>query len=283
MHINDKKYLSLHFENNVFTYFNVKIKEVIDALERFAPLPLQEDWDNAGLQIGLTETEASGALLCLDVNEHVVDEAVRKGFNVVVAHHPLLFRGLKQISDADDVQRTVTKAVKNDIAIVAMHTNMDNARGGVNFKIAEKLQLENVDFFARKKVGDIEAGSGVTGFLPSPMPADAFINMVKDTFGVHTALCNQPLQRDISKVAICGGAGDFLLQQAIAEGADAFITGEMHYHVYFGNEQKIQICVIGHYQSEQFTSEIFKSIISEACRELPVYQAETNTNPIIYL
>ena len=122
MHINDKKYLSLHFENNVFTYFNVKIKEVIDALERFAPLPLQEDWDNAGLQIGLTETEASGALLCLDVNEHVVDEAVRKGFNVVVAHHPLLFRGLKQISDADDVQRTVTKAVKNDIAIVAMHT-----------------------------------------------------------------------------------------------------------------------------------------------------------------
>ena len=97
MHINDKKYLSLHFENNVFTYFNVKIKEVIDALERFAPLPLQEDWDNAGLQIGLTETEASGALLCLDVNEHVVDEAVRKGFNVVVAHHPLLFRGLKQI------------------------------------------------------------------------------------------------------------------------------------------------------------------------------------------
>ena len=283
MHINDKKYLSLHFENNVFTYFNVKIKKVIDALERFAPLPLQEDWDNAGLQIGLTETEASGALLCLDVNEHVVDEAVRKGFNVVVAHHPLLFRGLKQISDADDVQRTVTKAVKNDIAIVAMHTNMDNARGGVNFKIAEKLQLENVDFFARKKVGDIEAGSGVTGFLPSPMPADAFINMVKDTFGVHTALCNQPLQRDISKVAICGGAGDFLLQQAIAEGADAFITGEMHYHLYAGHEQQLQICVIGHYQSEQFTAELFRDILAKDCPGLKTELAETARNPIYYL
>ena len=283
LHINDKKCLSLHFENNVFTYFNVKIKEIIDALERFAPLPLQEDWDNAGLQIGLTETEASGALLCLDVNEQVVDEAIRKGYNVVVAHHPLLFRGLKQISDADDVQRTVTKAVKNDIAIVAMHTNMDNARGGVNFKIAEKLHLNNVNFFARKKVGDIEAGSGVTGFLPSPMPAEQFINKVKETFGVHTALCNQLLRRDISKVAICGGAGDFLLQQAIAEGADAFITGEMHYHQYFGHEQEIQICVIGHYQSEQYTTELFRDVLAHRCPGVRTLIADTNTNPILYL
>ena len=259
----------------------MKIKEVLSALERFAPLPLQEDWDNAGLQIGLTETEASGALLCLDVNEDIVDEAIAKGCNIIVSHHPLLFRGLKCISGADYVQRSVIKAIKHDICIVSMHTNMDNARGGVNFKIAEKIGLDDVRFFAAK--ADEDAGSGVVGVLPSPMNARDFIMLVKKAFGVECAMCNELLQRPVRKVAICGGAGDFLLPQAISEGADAFITGEMHYHVYFGNEQKIQICVIGHYQSEQFTSEIFKSIISEACSHLPVYQAETSTNPIIYL
>ena len=259
----------------------MKIKEVLSALERFAPLPLQEDWDNAGLQIGLTETEASGALLCLDVNEDIVDEAIAKGCNIIVSHHPLLFRGLKCISGADYVQRSVIKAIKHDICIVSMHTNMDNARGGVNFKIAEKIGLDDVRFFAAK--ADEDAGSGVEGVLPSPMNARDFIMLVKKAFGVECAMCNELLQRPVRKVAICGGAGDFLLPQAIGEGADAFITGEMHYHVYFGNEQKIQICVIGHYQSEQFTSEIFKSIISEACSQLPVYQAETSTNPIIYL
>ena len=259
----------------------MKIKEVLSALERFAPLPLQEDWDNAGLQIGLTETEASGALLCLDVNEDIVDEAIAKGCNIIVSHHPLLFRGLKCISGADYVQRSVIKAIKHDICIVSMHTNMDNARGGVNFKIAEKIGLDDVRFFAAK--ADEDAGSGVVGVLPSPMNARDFIMLVKKAFGVECAMCNELLQRPVRKVAICGGAGDFLLPQAIGEGADAFITGEMHYHVYFGNEQKIQICVIGHYQSEQFTSEIFKSIISEASCQLPVYQAETSTNPIIYL
>ena len=109
---------------------------MLSALERFAPLPLQEDWDNAGLQIGLTEAEASGALLCLDVNEEIVDEAIAKGCNIIVSHHPLLFRGLKCISGSDYVQRSVIKAIKHDICVVSMHTNMDNARGGVNFKMA---------------------------------------------------------------------------------------------------------------------------------------------------
>lgn len=260
----------------------MKIKEVLSALERFAPLPLQEGWDNAGLQIGLTEAEVSGALLCLDVNEAIVDEAIEKGCNLIVSHHPLLFKGLKTISDGDYVQRTVMKAIMNSIAIVSMHTNMDNAKGGVNYKIAEHLGLQEVKFFAEKP-GAVEAGSGVVGLLPEPMSATAFIQLVKERFGVKCAQCNLLLQRPVRKVAICGGSGDFLLGDAIAQGADAFITGEMHYHVYFGQEQKIQICVIGHYESEQFTSEIFKSIIEDECPELPVMIAQTSTNPIIYL
>ena len=261
----------------------MKIKEVLSALERFAPLPLQESWDNAGLQVGLTETEVSGALLCLDVNERIVDEAIRKGCNLIVSHHPLLFRGLKTISDLTDVQRTVMKVIENHLCVVSMHTNMDNAKGGVNYRIAEKLGLSDVQFFASKQVDGIEAGSGVTGLLPEPMAADDFVLAVKKAFGVECAMCNELLRRPVHRVAICGGAGDFLLDEALKTGADAFITGEMHYHQYFGYEQKIQICVIGHYQSEQFTTEVFQTIIQKACPGVRTLIAETNTNPILYL
>jgi dinuclear metal center YbgI/SA1388 family protein len=261
----------------------VKIKQVLSALEQFAPLPLQESWDNAGLQLGLTEAEVSGALLCLDVNEQTVDEAIRKGCNLIVSHHPLLFRGLKQITDGDYVQRCVIKAIKHDIVVVSMHTNMDNAKDGVNWKIAEKLGLENGRFFAQKLVGDTEAGSGVVGDLAQPMKAEDFVRLVKERFQVACAQCNELLTRPIRRVAICGGAGDFLLDDAVAQGADAFITGEMHYHVFFGREQQIQICVIGHYQSEQYTSEIFRDIIRRECPRVRTEIAETTTNPIVYL
>ena len=257
----------------------MKIKQVLCALEQFAPLPLQESWDNAGLQVGLTEAEVSGALLCLDVSERIVDEAVAKGCNLIVSHHPLLFRGLKQISGANDVQRAVIKAIRHDIVVVSMHTNMDNARNGVNWKIAERLGLTDIQPMSAEQ----EKMTGAMGMLPTPMAADDFVLLVKKQFDVECAQCNELLRRPIQRVAICGGAGDFLLDDAVRQGADAFITGEMHYHQYFGYEQRIQICVIGHYQSEQFTSEIFRDIIQRECPEVVTYMAETNTNPIIYL
>ena len=264
----------------------MKIKQVLSALEQFAPLPLQESWDNAGLQVGLTEAEVSGALLCLDVNERIVDEAIAKGCNLIVSHHPLLFRGLKQISGVNDVQRTVIKAIKHDIVVISMHTNMDNARNGVNWKIAEKLGLKNIQFLSpltNNPSPSLEAGSGVVGELCAPMAADDFVLLVKKQFGVECAMCNELLRRPIQRVAICGGAGDFLLDDAVQQGADAFITGEMHYHQYFGYEQRIQICVIGHYQSEQYTSELFRDIIAKECPEVKTYIAETSTNPIYYI
>ena len=175
------------------------------------------------------------------------------------------------------------KAVQQQVCVVSMHTNMDNAKGGVNFKIAEKLGLQQVRFFASKAVEGIEAGSGTVGELAEPLAADDFVKAVKLAFDVECAMCNELLRRPISRVAICGGAGDFLLDAAIAEGADAFITGEMHYHQYFGYEQRIQICVIGHYQSEQFTSEIFRDIILRECPGVKTCIAETCTNPILYL
>ena len=260
----------------------MKIIQVLSALEHFAPLPLQESWDNAGLQIGLTEAEVSGALLCLDVTEKVIDEAISKGCNLVISHHPLLFRGLKQVADLNDVQRTVRKAIKNDVCVVSMHTNMDNTMNGVNWKIAEKLGLRNVRFFAQKELSGIKCGSGVIGEFESPVAASTFIENLKCKFNVFQVCSNELLKREINKVAICGGAGDFLLDDAISEGADAFVTGEMHYHQYFGHEQQIQVCVIGHYESEQFTSEIFRDIIEHSCPGVMTLIAETNTNPIRY-
>ncbi len=261
----------------------MKIKEVVSALERFAPLPLQEGFDNAGLQVGLTEAEVSGALLCLDVTEKIVEEAVAKGCNLIVSHHPLIFRPLKHLTGKSDVERTVMAAVKNDVTIVSMHTNFDNAREGVNFKIAEKMGLTAPHFFAEKSVDGLECGSGVIGELPQSLAADDFILMLKQRFDVESVQCNQLLRRPIRKVAVCGGAGSFLLPEAIAQGADAFVTGEMHYHEYFGHEQDIQIAVIGHYQSEQYTKEIFKSIIEAECPGVRTELTELNTNPIIYL
>ena len=275
-------------------YFkSVKIYQVVDALEHYAPLPLQEGYDNAGLQVGLTEAvEVSGALLCLDVTEDVVDEAIRKGCNLIVSHHPLIFRKLARISDENYVQRTVRKAIKNDITIVSMHTNMDAAKGGVNFKIAEKLGLRNLRFFGgEKEIDGVKGGEGVIGEITDEtdtlhadgIAADDLVLLLRERFQAECVQCNQLLRRPIRKVALCGGAGSFLLDAAIAAGADAFITGEMHYHEFFGHEQEIQICVIGHYQSEQFTSEIFRSIITEKCPGVKCEISEINTNPIIYL
>ena len=260
----------------------MKIKEVVAALERFAPLPLQESYDNAGLQVGVTEADVSGALLCLDVTEAVVDEAVATGCNLIVSHHPLLFHGLRRVSDEDYVQRTVVKAIQKGVAIVSMHTNMDNAMNGVNFMMARKIGLSGVRFITRE-AREAGHGSGVVGRLDEPLVAGDFISLLRKVFNPGSVRCNQPLLRRISTVALCGGAGSFLLCEAVRCGADAFVTGEMHYHEFFGHEQEIQIAVIGHYESEQYTSEIFKTIIEEECPGVEAHIARTNTNPIIYM
>ena len=244
-------------------------------------MPLQESYDNAGLQVGLTETEISGALLCLDVTEAVVDEAISRGCNLIVAHHPLIFRKLAHISDGSYVERAVIKAIKNDVVIVAMHTNLDNALDGVNFKMAEKMGLTDLQPLQEPEVDG--KWSGVVGTLPEPMSAEDFVRMLKERFGVASVRANELLHCPVSRVALCGGSGSFMLGDALRAGADAFVTGEMGYHEFFGHEQQLQICVIGHYESEQFTTEIFRDIISRECPGVKTCIAETITNPIVYL
>ena len=258
----------------------VNIKDVVTTLESFAPLPLQESYDNAGLQVGFTVAEVSGVLLCLDVTEEVLLEAERKGCNLIVSHHPLLFRPLKSIGNETQTERCVRMAVSKNIAIYSAHTNMDNAEGGVNYEIAQRIGLEEVTFLQHNAQG---SGSGIIGSLPCPMSSTHFLQMLKEAFSVQCLMHNELLERPIRRVALCGGAGDFLLSEAVRQGADSFITGEMHYHIYMGMEQKIQIAVMGHYQSEQYTSCLMEKILRKAFPSLNLTISEINTNPIKYL
>lgn len=260
----------------------MKIREIIGALEEFAPLSLQDSYDNAGLQIGLTEdAEATGALLCLDVTEDVIDEAIRKGCNMVVSHHPLLFRPCKSITGADYIERCIIKAIKNDIAIYSAHTNLDNAKDGVNYRIANKLGLTNISVLDPKQ--EEGTGAGIIGVLPTSVSKEEFVKLVKETFNADCVRFNSWNGEQVKSVALCGGAGAFLMPKALASGADAFLTGEVGYHRFFGHEDEILLMEIGHFESEQYTLEILREVIEKVAPGMSVYDTELETNPINYI
>lgn len=259
----------------------MQIQEAIAALERFAPLPLQEGYDNAGLQIGLTGSKCSGALLCLDVTEDVIAAAIERGCNLIVSHHPLLFRGLKRIADEAYVERCVRMAIKHDITIYAAHTNLDNAPGGVNHEIARRLGLTEVKFLDPLPSG--EGGSGVIGRLPHPVPAMDFLAEVKRTFGVQALSYTCGPQAEVQTVALCGGSGAFLTDKAARRGADVFLTGEFDYHRTFGYERSLWLAALGHYESERYTIQLMHRILTEACPTLRIEDYEPTTSPIHFI
>ena len=261
----------------------MKIREIIGALEEFAPLSLQDSYDNAGLQIGLTEdAEATGALLCLDVTEDVLDEAVRRGCNMVVSHHPLLFRPCKSITGADYIERCIIKAIKNDIAIYSAHTNLDNAKDGVNYRIAHKLGLTDIEILDPKN-NDKSTGAGLIGHLAEPMKKEDFIAHVKKVFNANCVRFNSWTGRKVFRIALCGGSGAFLMSKAASAGVDAFLTGEVGYHRFFGHENELLLLELGHFESEQYTLEILREVIERAAPNLPIFDTEIETNPINYI
>ena len=259
----------------------MKIKEVVEALEKFAPLPLQESYDNAGLQIGITGSECSGALLCLDVTEAVIEEAVAAGLNLIIAHHPLLFRGLKCVADTTQVERCVRLAIQHDIVLYAAHTNLDNAQDGVSHEMATRLGLQAVEFLDPSPDG--RSGSGVVGVLPQPMEALSFLQQIKSVFGVESLQYTVAQQKQVQRIALCGGSGDFLIDCAIACEADLFLTGEIGYHRFFGHENELWLAALGHYQSERYTIDLMERIVQSAFPQLPTQKTRCNTNPIQYL
>ncbi|CAG0901435.1 unnamed protein product, partial [Darwinula stevensoni] len=265
-----------------------------------APVAYQETYDNAGLIVGNAYTDLTGVLVCLDSIENVVDEAIAKNCNLIIAHHPIIFKGLKRLNGKNYVERTVIKAIKHDIAIYAIHTNLDNVyENGVNTKIAEKLGLKNTHILSPRQglrklsvlVGATQAeqvkkamfeagaaiahnivaiennhhtvGAGLIGSLEQAVEEQDFLYFLKNTMKTGCVRHTHFLEKKIQKVAICGGSGGFLLSQAIAQGADIFITADYKYHEFFDADGQILIADIGHYESEQFTIELIAEIISK--------------------
>ena len=256
----------------------MKVRDIIDAIERRAPLRFQEEWDNSGLQVGFRGSEVSKVLVCLDVTEAVVDEAAALGCELIVSHHPLIFKPLSLVSDVTYQQRCVVKALSSGIAIYSAHTSLDNAPGGVNYKIAELIGLQNLQWLQPR---DAESGSGLTGELPVPEEDTAFLARIKRIFGVeclrHSATCGRP----VKTVALCGGSGGFLMRDAVLKGADCFITGEFHYHDYFENDGML-LAELGHYQSEQYTIDLLAGLLGAECPSVSVLKTTLNTNPTCY-
>jgi dinuclear metal center YbgI/SA1388 family protein len=361
------------------------LKDITNFLESFAPLGLQEPYDNAGLITGDANAEVTSVLITLDVTEKVVEDAIAKKAQLIVAHHPIIFSGLKKITGKNYVERTIIKAIKNDIAIYAAHTNLDSVDGGVNRKICDKLGLENckilqpatgqlkklVTFIPVEKADEVreavfnagagnignydscgfvaegfgsfrgnkdsnpfvgkkgeihiekearfetifpghlqgriveallqahpyeevaydiypldnqsdKIGMGMVGTLAKPLPESQFLQLLKQTFNTgvikHTALKGKPVE----KVAVCGGAGSFLLNAAIAQNADFFVSGDFKYHQFFDAENKIVVADIGHYESEQFTKELFYELLTKKFPTFANHLSEVGTNPVFY-
>ena len=363
----------------------MKISQVTAFLESLAHPSLQENYDNAGLIIGNSDRECTGILVSLDATEDVIKEAIVKKCNLVVAHHPIIFGSLKKINGKNYAEKAVITAIKNDIAIYAIHTNLDNVLEGVSGKMAEMLGLVDISVLAEKTstlkklytyvpmdnaeevraaifaagagqignysecsfssegtgtfkgeeganpfVGEVGsrhyenemrietvfpawleskvvaalkdahpyeevaydvvqlsnnhsgACSGVVGVLPEPMDEIAFLTELKSVFEVpvvrHTELSGKP----VSKVALCGGAGSFLISKALAAGADFYITADVKYHEFFDANARMVIADIGHYESEQFTINLLQEILEEKFPTFAVLKTEVETNPVHY-
>lgn len=253
----------------------MKIREITDAIEAYAPLDLQEEWDNSGLQVGSLDDDVKGVLLCTDVVEPILDEAIERGANLIISHHPLIFHGLKKIDGSTYISRIVARAIKHDITIYCAHTNMDSAVGGVNYKMASKLGLTDVEF--------LPCGMGVIGNLAEEVEALDFLKQVKAVFEVEKLRYSGRVDRKVKRIAMCGGAGSSMKADAIAQGADVFITGDCKYHEFMGDENRIILADIGHWESEHYTKEIFLSIISKKNPTFAVDFARNERNQLNYL
>ena len=364
----------------------MKIRDVLHILETLAPLPLQESFDNAGVQAGDVEREATGALLCLDVTESVVDEALMRGCNLIVSHHPLAFRPFKSLTGRTYVERCLMKACKHDLVIYAAHTNLDNAPEGVNFRLAQRIGLRHVRILSplqnallklavfvpeayaetvRRALfeagaghignydlcsfnlsgqgtfragentrpfcgrpGEIHretevrvetvlpafrknavlramcaahpyeepaydlypldnawttAGSGIIGELPEAEATYDFLRRIKKQFRASCLKHSAITSEQVRTIAVCGGAGAFLIPEAIAAGADALITGEAKYNNFYDVENRLLLATLGHYETEICTKDIFFDAISKKMPTFAVQISNTDLNPINYM
>lgn len=271
----------------------MKTREVIDYLDKQFKPELQEDYDNAGFLVGDRDSEHTGTLVSLDVTPATIDEAIEKGLSLIVSHHPLIFGGLKRITCDNTNGRMVTKLIQNGISVYAAHTNLDNLDWGVNGILSEKLGLTNCRIL-RPLNSDIQTGAGMIGHLPHSVPIDDFLSLVKERLGLPIIRTSYiPHTSQIQAVAICGGAGSFLISDAKKAGADIYLTGDLKYHdfqqaeyhagVSTTGKKGIILADIGHYESEQFAKELIYRVISEKFSNFACQISEHTESYIQYI
>lgn len=258
----------------------ITVREIAQAIEEFAPLSLQESYDNPGLQVGDPDMPVSAVLLCLDVTEEILREAEQRECNMIVSHHPLIFRGLKNLTGENQTQRIAIQALRKNIAIYAAHTNLDSTVEGVSYEMAHSLNLKDIRTLCPVEGAD-GPGLGVIGHTPSPVPSLEFLRKVKETFNVSDLRysADSP-QLVVRTVALCGGSGASFIKDAIRNHADIYISGDIKYHDYTTYGSEIIVADIGHYESELCSRKILSRIIREAFPDCVAFFSEREANPI---
>jgi len=257
----------------------MKVKDIISVIEEFAPLSVQESWDNSGLCVGSPEDEVTSVLLGLDCTPALVDEAVACGADMIVTHHPLIFKGVKKISPDDQTGEAIIKAIRAGISIYAAHTSADKVLSGVSGAMAERLGLRNVRILDEDGEG---TGLGTIGEFEVPMTSEEAVAFVKERFGLKVLKASRPVDGKIERVAMCGGSGGSLIGAAMKSGAQLYISGDISYHNFF-TEPHFMIMDIGHYESEIEIVDILFSLIRKKFPTFAVRITQNvNSNPIYY-
>lgn len=257
----------------------IKVKDIASVIEDFAPKNLQESYDNAGLQVGDPEMCVSAALLCLDVTEEILNEAIKRQCNLIISHHPLIFKPVKELVGRDATQRILIKAIRQNIAIYSAHTNLDSAWNGVSHEIANTLGLKDLKVLIPNPENS-DVGLGVIGTC-EPTPKMEFLRKVKEAFNVKALKYSEASpQLVVRKAAVCGGSGASFIQNAIDAGADIYITGDVKYHDFTSYALNIIIADIGHFESEICSEKIFSRLIREKFPDIVLYFSDSQKNPI---
>jgi dinuclear metal center YbgI/SA1388 family protein len=265
----------------------MKIQEIIHSLEQWAPLDFQESYDNSGLISGNPNQACTGVLCSLDCTEEVVDEAIAKGCNLIVSHHPIIFKGVKQLTIKHFIGRTLIKAIRHNISLYAFHTNLDNVIDGVNKSLADQLQLTNRRILApiagKFDQHGQEIGAGIVGELPLETEAISFLQWVKEKFHLsvlkHTPIVNNQLKT----IALCGGSGSFLIDTVKQQNIDCFITSDLKYHEFFEADNRFLLVDIGHGESEQYVPDLIIAYLNIKFPTFAVLRSLVNTQPVTYL
>jgi dinuclear metal center YbgI/SA1388 family protein len=258
----------------------MKVKDITGILEEFAPLDIQESWDNSGLLIGSPEDEINGVLVGFDCTPELIEEAIQRGCNMVVTHHPLIFRGIKKLNSEDPVGAAVVKAVKAGVAVYACHTTADKVPSGVSGAMAKRLNLQDIDIMEKEADG---VGLGCVGYLPKPMTGMEALEYVKEAFGLKIIRHSKPLEQPFNRVAVMGGSGGGDISSAMAAGAQLYITADISYHSFFTPEG-FMVMDIGHFESEVDIVDIFLSKIRKNFPNFASYKSAVldGSNPVRY-